>query len=135
MSSIPHALRSLLPHNKGPDIGIEYDLQNLNESQSQTRMTRRIAEAHRERLHRKPRSPVKNLNVRQMFRAQVKGQTAVFDQKIPSWWASSPSNQRRSSTPGLASFNLDDSMADQIDDLDVSHEWIGWEKRKSELCL
>ena len=75
---VPSMLRDLLPHNKGPPIGIDPKVQLPS---NDAPVLRSSIQAQQKTSRRS--TPRKSLNVRQLFREQTHNRTGVFNAKIP----------------------------------------------------
>ena len=114
-------LRDLLPHNEGPNIGVE---EQLLPSSDDERTTRNVTAVRRRKMTNEPSPQRKSLNVRRMLREQLAGELGpgVIDQLA---------NKARSDirTPNLISLTA--RFSEQLQENESFRDWVTWERQKS----
>lgn len=120
-SAVPIMMRELFPHNDGPEIGIDTELQSARLWEPQIRTTRNL-------LKKKSSAPKqKSLNVAKLFQEQL------MDDKLEKASRPTPkkdkSRSRHCADRPLAK-SSDKPLSDQMQDIDSSYAWLCWEKQK-----
>lgn len=115
---LPPMLRDLLPHNDGPDIGVEHRFQFTTGSRERPRLTRDVVNVERKAFYHEPLAPKKSLNLRKLMKAQVEDDFCTFHAKIPNFrWSASQARKNEEKEPRT----IDPGDAEHDDDDDVQN--------------
>ena len=127
--ALPSMLRNLFPYNEGPEIGVEM----ASSAEPQGKLTRTNVQEYRHRVHGDPIPKRRSLNVRGMFRDQLKiNHTERRSEKVSRPSLSVTGVDDQTPTTLHTSVNSSDKpLSDQTHDTDVSNAWLCWKNKNS----
>ena len=127
--ALPSMLSSLFPYNEGPEIGVEM----ISSAEPLGKLTRTNVQENRHRLRGDPLLKRKSLNVRGMFREQLRV-NPVKRRREKSSGSSQSSINTANQTPATIQNSVDSSkkpLSRQIQNSNFSSAWIDRENRSS----